>query len=174
MSSFNLLLSTNRNYEKKAELEVWFYLFILGDEDPLIIRSPIDGLLLINTSLDPYNVINSLRKIIRKNSEFPKFIIKLIPIDFVIETDLNFIHSAVKSLLENNKAKTQKGSYCIQIKKRATNLSGSEIIDKIARIVENPVSLKNPNWIVRIEIIGNIEEYKGNLEVIAQRIRIIS
>jgi tRNA acetyltransferase TAN1 len=156
MISFNLLLSTNRNYEKNAELEIWFYLFVMGDEDPIIIRSPIDGLLLVNTVLDQFDAINGMRKLFKNIQEPPKFIMKLVPIEYVIETNLDHLEVSIKELLKKRKKTTNKGTYCIQIKKRSTNLRSEEIISQIAQIVENPVNLKKPDWIIRIEIIGNI------------------
>jgi tRNA acetyltransferase TAN1 len=157
MNTFNLIISSNRNFEPFAEREIWFVLMILGDSSPVIMQSPITGILLINTTLDPYYVIKKMRKIMRKDPHFFQYVLRVIPIDQVIETDLELIYQASKQLYHSKRRIAKKWKkFAIQIKKRATPMSRNEIIDKIGPLIPNKVDLKNPDWVLHYEIIGNV------------------
>lgn len=156
MSSFNLVLSTQHTYEKNAETEFWFDLLVLGDESPLIIHSSIPGILLITSKLDPFIVIHKLREILAKDPTFFQFVLKLVPIERVIESDIEMIKMTVESLLEEKRKLTKRGKYAVQIKRRSTDLDRNQIIEAVTEKIHNKVDLRNPDWIVKIEIIGNI------------------
>ena len=156
MNSFNIILSTNLNYRKNAETEIWFLLSMLGDQNPLIMNSSIDGIMLVNTFLNPIYVIHKLRKMLKKDRNLMNFIMKLVPIERVVETSLDLINLAVKDTLKLKKKITRKGSFAVQIQKRSSDLSNKEIIDYITEGMNFKVNLKNPRWIIRIEIIGNV------------------
>lgn len=156
MNSFNLILSTNLNYEKNAETEIWFMLSMLGDQNPLIMHSSIDGILLVNTFLNPIKVIHKLRKMLKKDKNLMNFIMKLVPIQRVVETNLDLINLAVKDTLKLKKKITRKGSYAVRVKKRATHFTKKDIIDFVTENINFNVNLKNPRWVIRIEIIGNV------------------
>jgi tRNA acetyltransferase TAN1 len=47
-------------------------------------------------------------------------------------------------------------SFRITIEKRHTSMSSSTILTKVASIFANKVSLEQPDWIVLIEIVGDI------------------
>ncbi|MCD6341880.1 MAG: hypothetical protein J7L83_03385, partial [Thaumarchaeota archaeon] len=48
----------------------------------------------------------------------------------------------------------QNASFRITIEKRHTSLSSSEIIEAAAKNVNRRVDLKNPDWVILIEIVG--------------------
>ena len=156
MNSFNLILSTSRDFEKVAETEIWFDLLMLGDETPLIIHSAIPGLLLIQTKINAIEVISQFKSIAARDPSFFQYIIKLVPIDRVVETDVNLIDKIVKELIQEKSSLTTTGNFAIQIRKRATELESKDIIEVIAKGIENQVNLKHPDWIIELEIIGNI------------------
>jgi tRNA acetyltransferase TAN1 len=157
MNTFNLIVSSNRTYEHFAEREIWFILFIIGDHSPVIMHSPVPGILLVNTKLDPFKVIRKMREIIHKEPNFFQYILRVIPIDHVVETDLELIHLSSLELYRSKKRLVRKRkTFAIQIKKRATDVSRNEIIDKIVHDISNSVNLKDPDWIFHYEIIGNV------------------
>jgi tRNA acetyltransferase TAN1 len=47
-------------------------------------------------------------------------------------------------------------SYRITIEKRGSELSSKEIIDSVAEIVRNKVSLEEYDWNIIVEILGNV------------------
>ena len=157
MNTFNLIISTNRTYEQYAEREIWFVISILGDSSPFIMHSPIPGILLVNTKLDPYLVIKKMRTIMRKEHNFFKYILRITPVDRVVETNIDLIHHATMQIFKSKKRIARKyKSFAIQVKKRAAAVSRSEIIDKIVPEIPNRVDLKNPGWVLHYEIIGNM------------------
>lgn len=156
MNNFNLVLSTQHGYEQVAETEMWFQLMILGDPHPVIIHSSIPGILLVTTEINPFTVIKKLQEIQNKDPKFFQFTLKLIPIERVIETDLDLMKKATDELIDSKRNITQSGKFAIEIRKRSTELSKKDIIDKIAIGIPNEVDLKNPNWIIWMEILGNI------------------
>ncbi|MHA1728930.1 MAG: THUMP domain-containing protein [Promethearchaeota archaeon] len=154
MSSFNIVLTTNK--EKFAETEIWFLLMMLGDETSLIIQSPVDGVLLIDTKLDAFDVIHKIRRFMHRDPEIAQYIMKLIPIEKNVETDLENIKIALDHLMEMKKKVVSEGTFAVQIRKRSTDLTATDIIDVVTNGIKNSVDLKNPDWIIRIEIMGNI------------------
>ncbi|MCP4761668.1 MAG: hypothetical protein GY870_07790 [archaeon] len=154
MTNFKFVLSTNRTFEKVAAVEFWFNLLILGDSNPITIEPAIPGLLLIDSKLNPFEVIKELKKILLKDSDFFQYILKIIPIDRVVGTNLKLMKTTVNELLIEKSEITSKGNFAINIRKRSTNLHTKEIIDEIAEGIENKVNLKKPDWIIQIEIIG--------------------
>ncbi len=156
MNTFNLIISTNRTYEKYAEREIWFIITMLGDSTPVVMHSPVPGILLVNTKLDPYEVIKKTRSFMRKENDFFKYVLRITPVDKVVETNLDLIHKATLQLYKSKKRLARKyKSYAIQVKKRSTPVSRNKIIDKIGIDIPNRVDLKNPDWVLHYEIIGN-------------------
>lgn len=157
MNTFNLIISSNRTYEQYAEREIWFVLLILGDPSPVIMHSSIPGILLINTKINPFIVIRKMRKILHKDPHFFYYILRIIPIDRVVETDINLIHQTSLELYRQKKRIVRKHkSFAIHIKKRATPLSRNDIIEKIVPDISHSVDLKSPDWVFHFEIIGNV------------------
>ncbi|MBN2155159.1 MAG: THUMP domain-containing protein [Candidatus Lokiarchaeota archaeon] len=157
MNTFNLIISSNRTYENYAEQEIWFTLLILGDSSPVIMHSPIPGILLIHTRLNPYQVVRKMRSILKKEPHFFQYILRVIPIDKVVESDLDLIHDTSVELYRIKKRLTKKrNTFAIHVKKRATPLSRNEVIEKIVPEIRNRVDLKDPDWVLHFEIIGNI------------------
>ena len=157
MNTFNLIVSSNRNYEHYAEREIWFTLLIIGDPSPVVMHSPVPGILLVNTKLDPFKTIRKMREILHKEPNFFHYILRVIPIDHVVETDLELIYHTSLELYRLKKRLVRKRkSFAIQIKKRSSPMSRNDIIEKIVHDISNPVNLKNPDWIFHYEIIGNV------------------
>ena len=43
----------------------------------------------------------------------------------------------------------------VTLEKRKTELRSREVIEAVAEVIDNPVDLENPDWVVLVEIIGN-------------------
>ncbi len=95
MRNFNLLISTSRHNEINAKAELWFLLFMMGDEFPLIFRVEFPGLFIALTNLNPKKCIEKLRKMALKNPNFFQYILKITPIEYACETDLYLIKMTV-------------------------------------------------------------------------------
>lgn len=148
---FNLIATTSRGLERNASSELFALLREIGDGSPDIRTTGLRGLLLVKTSLQPTVVVEEVRKIIAQDPLRIRSIFRLIPIDAVVESDVEKILEATSSLV----SRIGEGeAFRITVEKRRTNLSSSEIIRLIAGIINRPVNLEHPDWVVLIEIVG--------------------
>ena len=157
MKNFNLMISTGRDFEEQAELELWFNLLALGDESPIIFRSGNQGLVLAKTTVIPKVLIQHFREILQnKDKNYVQFIQKITPIDMVVPSNLDSLKEGVIKLLENHPlGQDSKAKYRITVKKRQSLLQTADIIDTIATTIKNDVSLKDFDWNVQFEVIGD-------------------
>ncbi|MFX1478982.1 MAG: hypothetical protein ACFFCI_12695, partial [Promethearchaeota archaeon] len=90
--NFNLLVSTPRYNEIEAKAELWFTLLICGDTYPIISGISFPGLITAFTNLKLEKVISEIKKILERNPKFFQYILKIIPINFICETDTKTIN----------------------------------------------------------------------------------
>jgi tRNA acetyltransferase TAN1 len=148
---FNLIATTYRGLEHKATLELFALLTQLGDEAPDVMKTGILGLLVTKTNLQPIKVIEDLGKIVVEDPLRIRYLLRLIPVDTVVDTNIEKIVGAVSSLASRIK---ENDTFRITIEKRRTSLSSLEVIRAVANVINRSVNLKNPDWIVLVEIIG--------------------
>jgi tRNA acetyltransferase TAN1 len=123
-----------------------------GDENPEISRTSMSGILTAKTKLVPFEVIKNIREKIVDEPWSIRYCLRIIPIEQVVDTNLEEISTQVFSLM---KKVNEKESYRITIEKRNSDILSTEIISKIADSITNKVSLEKPDWIALIEILGN-------------------
>ncbi|MFX1571263.1 MAG: THUMP domain-containing protein [Promethearchaeota archaeon] len=154
MKNFNLLISTSRYNETNAKSELWFILLICGDNYPIISRLTHSGLIAALTNFNAKNIIRKIKKIKENDPNFFQFILKVVPIDFVCESNTKFI---VKLIQENYKDFIKdEETYKIVLKRRKhEKIERNHLIEQIAGKLSNKVVLENPDKIIRIEILGN-------------------
>ena len=154
MKNLNLLVSTSRFNETNAKAELWFTLLISGDTYPIISDLEFSGLIAALTNLEPHQVINSIKEILKQDSDFFQYILKIIPINFVAETNVDII----KSIIDNNYRNfiKKQETFMVQLKRRKNELiDHKNFIEKITQNIDNPVDLDNPDKIIRVEVLGN-------------------
>lgn len=154
MQQFNLLISTSRYNENNAKAELWFILLALGDEVPLIFKADFSGLIVCMTNIEPKKCVKEIQKLGEKSSQLFQYILKITPIEFICETDLEIIRKVV--LTNINKAINKDETFRITINKRNFETSKLDIIKCIAKDIDNKVDLKTPDKIINIEILGNL------------------
>jgi len=124
----------------------------LGDPDLKVSITNMSGILTADTKLDPVEVVKRIKKMIIDEPWSIRYCLRIIPIQKIIETEIEEIEKSVCDLsdqiLENE-------TYRISIEKRNSDLSSQEIITKIANKIKNKVSLEFPDKIILIEILGN-------------------
>jgi len=148
---FNLIVTTLRGQESLAAIELEDLLRYLGDESPEVSVTNVAGLLTARTSLDPLDVVERVRKIMEDEPWRVGNLMRMIPVEEVVESDVEKISEAVERL----SLKIPEGaSFRITIEKRHTSLSSSDIIESAAKRINRRVDLKNPDWIVLIEVVG--------------------
>jgi tRNA acetyltransferase TAN1 len=148
---FNLLATTDQLTISQACSELWMNLRAIGDEDPVVDRSRIKGLIRARTSLDPVNAIRLLRELLEKHPEKFRTIYRILPIQARIQTTLKLIAKKTQSLAAKI---PEDDSFRITLEKRRTELSSKELIEAIASDIDRCVDLENPNWLVLVEIVG--------------------
>ena len=102
--------------------------------------------------IEPSKIVSWTKNKIVEEPWLIRYCLRIIPIQSITETKIDKIKQNVIKL----KDRIQKNdSYRITIEKRNTSISSNEIIAEIAKIFPNKVSLKQPDWIILIEILGN-------------------
>lgn len=155
LKNFNLLVSTSRFNEINAKAELWFTLLICGDDYPIISRLNFPGLVTGLTNLSTKEVVLKIKKILEKDPYFFQYILKIIPIDFVCETNSQVINQLVE--LHYRDYLNDTDSYKITLKRRKhEQIERVNFIQKLAKNIPNKVDLENPDKFIRIEILGSI------------------
>ncbi|MFQ5940218.1 MAG: THUMP domain-containing protein [Nitrososphaerales archaeon] len=148
---FNLIVTTFRHMESEAASEIGSLLIELGDTDATINQTKVSGLLTVKTGLEPQEVIQRVTKIVQNEPWNVRYIQRLIPVDVVVNTNINDVRDEVAKLASRI---GQRETFRITVEKRHSNLSSSDIIKNVADVVDRKVSLDVQDWLVLIEIIG--------------------
>ncbi len=125
-----------------------------GDTYPIISALTFPGLITALSSINSKILIQKIKKILERKPNFFQFILKIVPIDFVCETNVKVITQLIrehfKSFINN------KDTFKIVLKRRKhEKIERTIFIEKIAKYIDNNVDLENPDKIIRIEILGN-------------------
>jgi len=153
LRDFNLLATTYRGFERKACFELEYLLGKLGDTDAGINRSGIAGLVAAKTVLDPFEVVKKMREILHDRPYELRYILRLIPIEKVVRTDLSDITNAVREL---SLKIGEKETFRITVEKRFTAMSKLEIIEAVAASIKRRVDLDKPDKVLLIEVVGGL------------------
>ena len=171
----NLIVTCPRNLELEAESEIKKILNELDDQEPEISQTDMRGILMVNTVLEPLKIIDWVKNKINDEPWFFRYCLRIIPVQKTTDTDIDKIKQNVmnlKSIIQEN------DSYRITVEKRNSNVPSSQIINEIAKIIPNKVSLDEPDWVILVEIFGektcisilkndsifSLEKSKRNLE----------
>ena len=145
----NLIVTCPRNLELEAESEIKKILNELDDQEPEIFQTDMRGILMVNTILEPLKIIDWVKNKINDEPWFFRYCLRIIPVQKTTDTDIDKIKQNVmnlKSIIQEN------DSYRITVEKRNSNLPSSQIINEIAKIIPNKVSLDEPDWVILVEI----------------------
>lgn len=152
MYSFNLLVSCLWGAHHKARYEAIRLLRGVGDGEPKVERTAAKGVLGVNTTLDSREAVRRLRECCLVDPSILQFTMKWIPIDLWIHTDLPS-HKEGVSKLKGMIELGERWRLTVE-KRRYTAMHKIEIIKELAALIDEKVDLKNPDKILRIEIIG--------------------
>jgi len=149
----SLIITCARHFESDAIDEIKSILADFGDTNSEIIKSNLSGILTVKTQLDLIEVIERLRKKIIDEPWSVRYCLRIIPIQEMVQTNLNRI---TKSVLKKTDVIKPDDRYRITIENRNSSMNSAEIINDIASKIPNKVSLEKHEWIILIEILGNI------------------
>jgi len=153
LADFNLLVSTSRGYENDACSELWFLLGEIGDQQSLVERSGVSGLIVAKTALDPFRVVKDLRKMVKERPWEFRYTLKVVPIEDVVRTKLEDIRGA--SLNLSSKIPKDE-TFRVTIEKRHTELPTKDIVEAVAVGIDRRVDLGNPDKIVLVQVLGGL------------------
>jgi len=148
----NLIITCARHLEHDAEEELENILEEMGDSEYTITITKMSGILTAKTSLEPTEVIRKVKEKLLDEPWSIRYCLRIIPVQKVTDTNIDEIEKeivSIKNLILENE------SYRISIEKRNSDISGQEIISRVAKNIKNKVSLEYPDKIVLIEILGN-------------------
>jgi len=152
MYDFNLLVSCPWAVSGAAIREVATLLETLGDDEPVIGRTAARGIIGVKTSVDARRVIQELRSILRSDPMAFRYTLKWVPVDLWVNSDLESMKEAVLKLRDRIK---QGECWRLTVEKRRYTLHHRiDIIKELAELVDERVDLKNPDKIIRVDIIG--------------------
>jgi len=152
MFDFNLLVSCPWTMLGRAKREISDALKLLGDEQPVIERTLARGIIGVKTRLDSREVIQSLHRLFIKDPLGFRYTLTWVPTDYWTYSDIESMKEAVMNI----KHKIHEGERWRMTveKRRYTHYHKIEIIKELAELIHEKVELKNPDKIVRIDIIG--------------------
>ena len=151
LKDFNLLVTTARGNEEDACSEIWFLIGEMGDREVKVDRTGISGLIAAKTMLNPFQVIEKLRVVLKERPYEFRYTFRAIPVEKVVRTNLNDIQQAVTELA----AKIgEDETFRVTAEKRFTSIPTRDIIETVAANIKNKVDLTSPNKIIMIEVVG--------------------
>jgi len=152
MYEFNLLVSCSWKNYGEAKDEIIHLLERLDDKNPNVRHTIAKGIIGVRTNIDSRKVIRCLREIFNQDPLVIQHTFKWAPVDLWTLSDINSMKEGVKQL-KNRIQKGEKWRMTIE-KRRYTQHHKIEIIKEIAELIDQKVDLKNPDKILRIDIIG--------------------
>jgi len=153
LKDFNLLISTSRGNERNTCSEMWYLLGEAGDRTAVVERTPVIGLVVARTKMDPVLVVEKLRSILLERPWEFRYTLKVTPVLGVVPSDPGEVEDlAVK--MAGSIGRDEK--FRITVEKRRTSISGRLLIEAIAKQIDRKVDLEAPDKIVLIQILGDI------------------
>jgi tRNA acetyltransferase TAN1 len=149
----NLLVTTFKYRESDASDELSQLLDMLGDKEPSIEITSISGIILANTHLDPLQIVENCREMVRNEPWRFRYVLRIIPLEKICRAELTDIHNVVNQLCPKI---GQHETFMVMIEKRHTKLHSKEIISTVTSDIDKKVSLDNPNWIILIQIVNRL------------------
>jgi len=149
---FNLLISCSWGVYGKAKKEIIHILEVLGDESPIVKRTIAEGIIGVKTRLDSREVVSGLRRMFNEDPLAFQYTLKWVPVDIWTLSDMDSMKEEVRKL----RNKIQAGErWRMTVEKRRYSLHHKiEVIRELADLIDEKVDLKNPEKILRVDIIG--------------------
>lgn len=150
---FNVLATTLRGLERGASSELKYLLDQIGDPNADVGKSGVRGLITAKTVLHEVETVNGLRKILVERPYEFRYLLRIIPIQTIVTTDLKTIADKAKEL----SLKIAEGqTFRVTVEKRFTTLHTSEVIEAVAANIKRKVDLGKPDKVLLVEIVGKL------------------
>ncbi len=149
-TQLSLILTSAKGLEAKASAEFKEIALQFGVRKFQIDKSPYDGILEIEMD-NPRALIAFLRDYVRSEPFRVHSILRLIPVDVVVDTNLEQIKGAAKQLAA---AIGETETFRITVESRDSPYNTRQLIDAIAEVVDRKVNLNSPDKILQLEVLG--------------------
>ena len=153
MYQFNLLVSHRLNESVEAQNEIRSLLNLMGDQSPSIVRTPIKGIIGVQTSIDSRQVTAQLKTLFTEKPEKIHFAIKWVPVDNWSSSEIDSMVNAVSKVKDQIEPDD---TWSMDIEKRRyPQLKTYDILTRLAEQITVKVDLKKPTKILRVDIMGD-------------------
>ena len=153
LRDFNILATTSRGNEGDVCSELWYLLNEVGDSAPTVDKTGVSGLIAVKTAIDPFEVVEKFREVLRERPYEFRYSLRIIPIEKVVRTDLEEIQRVASDL--GSKIREEE-TFRVTVEKRFTEVSTPDIIEAVAANIERRVDLNKPDKILLIEVVGGL------------------
>lgn len=143
-------MTSAKGLEARASAEFKEVALLSGTRKVSLERSAYDGVIEVEVE-NPKAMLTFVRDFVQAEPFKVRFIMRIIPVDKVVDTKVEDIVSAVKAL---SSAIGSSESFRITIEARDSPYSDKELIDAIADAVDRKVSLESPDKVVLLQIFG--------------------
>lgn len=149
----NLIITCPRHMEPDAAREAADVFGKMGDEGFASKQTGISGIITGHTALDPTDSSIRVGKMVAEEPWSVRYMRRIIPVHSTVRTDIGAILDAASALAERIGPDQ---TYRVSVEKRNSDISGRDIIRRIAEGMPNTVSLENPEITLQVEILGGI------------------
>lgn len=147
-------MTSAKGLEARASAEFKEIALLSGIRKLTIDRSAYDGIIEVDVE-DPKALLSFITDFVRSEPFKVRFILRIIPVNRVVDTKLDEVVRAVKELAP---AIGQGETFRITIEARDSPYTDKELINALADAVDRKVNLDTPDKVVLLEIFG---EYSG-------------
>jgi len=146
----NLLVTSQKGSEAKASAEFKEIALQRGHRKLHIEKSGFDGVLEIEIE-NSRDFIAFMRDYVRSEPFRVHFIQRMIPVDVVVDTNLEQIKEAASQIAQQVLSGE---TFKIDSTERDSPISRKELIDTIAGLVDRKVNLNSPDKVFNVEVLG--------------------
>ena len=148
----DLLVSYPWRYFRLARAEILRVLQSFADAEAQVERTAVPGIAVAHTSLDGRAVIEKCRSAFAGGQVF-RFAVKWVPVDLWCESSLDAMKAAIDAHITPRIEAHH--TWAMQVEKRRwRQYHTREIIERLASNVDRQVDLRNPDRIVRVDVVG--------------------
>jgi len=115
--------------------------------------TPISGLTVAKTAIDPVEVIRKLRPVLSEKPWQFRYILKIKPIMRVVQSEIARVCEAVDELASQV---AENETFRVSVQKRHSRLVSKDLIDQVAKRIPRKVDLKKPSKVILVEIMGDL------------------
>lgn len=150
----NLIVTSAKGLEARASAEFKEVALLAGLKKVTIEKSGYDGIIEVDAE-NPKALLQFISDFVRSEPFKVRFMMRIIPVDKVVDTRMDAIVAAVKEFANKIAASE---SFRITIEARDSPYKEKELIDAIADVVDRKVNLNSPDKVVLLQVFG---EYSG-------------